>query len=68
MLYKLVRREIDASGMQGSPVELTDLLTLEEAHAELARLIEGRRAYATAEGWECIEANGSRCVISMEKC
>ena len=68
MLYKLVHRPIDASGSSGSALDLTGLLTLEEAQAELARLIEGRRAYATTAGWECFEGDGSRCVIGMEHC
>ena len=68
MPFKIVIREIDANGMLGEPANLTGPLTRTEANLELAARIKGRQLRATSEGWNCEEADGSRCLISMERC
>ena len=68
MPFKVIVREIDASGTLGEPVDLTGPLPLTEANIDLAKRIEGRSARPTSEGWRCDEPDGSECVIILERC
>ena len=68
MPFKVVMREMAASGLLGEPVDLSSPLSLTEANVELAKHIEGRGSRPTSEGWRCEAADGSERVISLERC
>jgi hypothetical protein len=68
MRFKVVVQSISTSGVAGEAADLTPALELAEAQRQLAKLIEGRGARPTADGWMCQARDGTRYIVGLEHC
>ena len=68
MRFKVVVHTIAPSGVQGDSADLSPPIGLAEAQRQLAGLIAGKGARATADGWMCQSKDGKTYIVSLERC
>lgn len=68
MRFKVVVQSISAAGIASQPADLTPPIALAEAQRQLAKLIEGKGARPTSDGWMVLAREGTRYIVSLEHC